>query len=216
MKRIGLVLAAVLGLVACGGDDGGGSSGGGSFGAISNAIAMPTGTVDMATAPSIGMEFEKIQNSSAGGERFEQAGSSTQMIACPSGGTQTFSASGSQGSGTVNYVYDNCCYSAGCCFSGDGQWFYSTMQGAEYSYCGNYDVALSCGGEGGSNVSYEGCVGANGQWTYVVRVEGETFAVNGNYSSGNGTLEIRGANGMYSCTYTNGTGSCTGDGSFSF
>lgn len=214
MKRLGLVLA-VLGLVACGGDDGdGGGSGGGSFTAIQSAIEMPTGTVDMSTAPAIGEEFEKIRSSGAGGERFEQA-SQQQMMACPSGGSMTTNASGSQSAATVSTVYDACCYQADCCFSGDSTWFFSNVQGAAYSYCGSYSLATTCGAQEG-NITYEGCFDGTGAWTYVVRVGDETFSVSGNYSAGNGTLEIRGANGDYTCTYTNGTGSCSGDGSFSF
>lgn len=217
MKRMGLVLAALLGLSACGGDDGGGSSsGGGSFGAISSAIAMPTGTVDMATAPTIADEFEKIRSSSAGGERFEQS-SQNIMMACPSGGSSNTSVSGNQSAVTGHTTYDNCCYaSADCCFSGDSTFYYAAGGGeAEYMQCVEYAVSTTCGGSS-ANVDYEGCFSNTGEWTYVVRVEGDTFAVSGNYGGGNGTLTIRGENGNFTCTYSGGAGSCTGDGSFSF
>jgi hypothetical protein len=217
MKRTGLVLAALLGLVACGGDDGegGGSPGGGSFGAISDAIAAPTGTVDMSTAPAIAEEFEAIQQGGAMGERFEQAsGSQTITQACASSGEILITAMGSQTSSSSVFTYNDCCQTAGCCLNGDGTTYVTNAGGSAYNVCAEYAITASCGGEP-STVSYEGCQGAMG-WTYVVRVEGESFAVSGNYSNGNGTLEIRGENGMYSCTYSNGTGSCTGDGSFAF
>lgn len=217
MKRAVLVLAAVLGLTACGGDDGeGSSSGGGSFGAIADAIAAPTGTVDMETVPAIADEFEKVRSGSAGGERFEQS-SQNIMMNCPAGGTSNTSVSGNQNAVTGNTTYDNCCYaSADCCFSGDSTFYYAAGGGeSEYMQCVEYAVTTTCGGST-ANVDYEGCFSNTGEWTYVVRIEGESFAVSGNYSGGNGTLEIRGANGNYSCTYTNGAGSCTGDGSFSF
>jgi hypothetical protein len=220
MKRLGLVLA-VLGLVACGGDDGdGGGSGGGSFGAIANSIAMPTGTVDMETVPAIADEFEKVRSGSAGGERFEQSNQNI-MMACPAGGSSNTMASGNQSAVTGHVTYDNCCYtSADCCISGDSTFYFST-NGAQsdstqnYMQCVEYAVTSTCGGSA-VNLDYEGCFSNTGVWTYVVRIEGESFAVSGNYSGGNGTLEIRGANGNYTCTYTNGSGSCTGDGSFSF
>jgi hypothetical protein len=217
MKRTGLVLAALLGLVACGGDDGdgGGSSGGGSYGAIANAIAMPTGTVDMDTAPAIAEQFEQISSNGSGGERFEQAGAGAQTIQCTAGGTQTVSGSGNQSGGMGTVVFNDCCMEATCCISGDATTYYSTGGTSDYTYCYQYDVTATCGGSA-STVNYEGCLGGAGGWTYVVRVDGETFAVSGNYSGGNGTLTISGENGDYTCTYSNGTGSCTGDGSFSF
>jgi len=220
MQKTGLglifVAALAVGLVACGGDDGdGSSSGGGSFGAIANSIAMPTGTVDMTSAPAIAEEFELIQSSNANGDRFEQGSGQTITMNCPEGGNFTTTASGNQQAVTGQFTYNACCYQAGCCFSGDGT-FYYTMDGAsDYSQCFQYDLSTSCEGSS-ANISYEGCLSGAGEFTYVVRVSGETFAVSGNYSNGSGTLDIRGENGEFTCTYSNGMGSCTGDGSFSF
>jgi hypothetical protein len=202
-----------------GGDDSEPSSGGGSFTAIADSIAKPSGQLAASNATDVADEFAKISMTGAAGGRrtTQQAGGQTQEIACTAGGKQTITASGSQSGGHAVIKYDNCCYQASCCFNGGGDWYYAAQAGASYSFCGSYNMTLSCGTEGSASVKYEGCVGMDGKWVYVVRVDGKTFAVTGNYSNGNGTLEITGANGSFSCTYSNHTGSCTGSsGNFSF
>jgi hypothetical protein len=213
-------VSAVCGLwvVACGGGDDDGSSGGGSYSDIANSIAKPTGTLAASNAASVATEFESIgENGAPGGSR-TQANSGSTTQACTYGGNISISASGSQSGGTGTFKYNNCCYtSANCCFNGDGNMYYSTQQGAgSFSYCAKYNIKYSCAGQNAS-INYSGCFGTDGKWTYVVTVGGKTFAVNGNYSNGSGTLEITGSNGKYTCTYSNGTGSCTGSGgNFSF
>lgn len=216
MRIYNYVGLTVLGLglfAACGGDDDEGSSGGGSYSSISESISAPSGTVDATTVGDIGEEFAKISSASAGGVREDAVAQSsqTQEMACPAGGTQTSTASGTQDNATVTIDLDACCYTEGCCTTGGGTWYFAGAQGAEYSICGSYDVTSSCQGSTVS-LDYSGCIGSNGQWVYVVEVAGETYAVSGNYANGNGMLEITGANGTWTCTYANGAGNCTGTG----
>jgi hypothetical protein len=211
---LGAALIAIAGSIAgCGGDDKG--SRGGSFANIASAIESPTGTVDESTAPEVGAEFEKVsQVSPAGGMRRDaqtaQSGSTSQS--CPEGGNFSVQSSGSQSSGQAAISYDNCCFIEGCCFDGSGQMYFSSEQGAEYSYCASYDLDYSCEGTTAA-IDFEGCFGTTGELIYVIEVDGETYSVSGSYSGGSGTLEIHGANGTWNCTYSNGGGSCTGSGS---
>jgi hypothetical protein len=207
-----------LGIAGCGGDDNDKGSGGGSFAAISESLAEPSGTVDATTAADIGEEFGKVSSAGAGGLRNEQVAQSqqTQTMSCPAGGTYTVTASGSESSGRATLDYNSCCYTAGCCTDGSGDWYYSSSQTASYSICGSYNLEYSCEGVEAS-LEYSGCLSSTGEWVYRVEVDGETYAVSGSYYDGTGTLEIEGANGSWTCTYNNGAGSCTGTGgNFSF
>ncbi len=210
------LIALSLGIMACGdsgGSNGAAKRGGESYTAIRDALASPTGTVSASTAPEIGVEFEKVTGTSSTAKQ-KQASAQTQT--CSGGGTISVTAEGDQNSATSVIDYDNCCEST-CCTDGGGVWYFSTVQGSEYSYCGNYKLQISCETSETTSVQYEGCVGSSGTWVYVVRVGGETYAVTGSYYDGNGTLEVTGANGSFSCTYTDGSGSCTGTGgSFDF
>lgn len=213
MVRVNRASAAFAWLLvaACGSDSdskaGGGSS---SYDAIASAISKPTGTVSESTAPQIAAEYEKILDPSA-----SDASKQNQTIACSGGGDITVVASGSGNSGNVTASYNDCCESS-CCLNGGYDYYYAAGAGAAFSYCGSYQVQVDCGSGTESDLQYDGCFGADGEWTYVVRVAGETYAVSGTYIGGSGTLEIRGANGEFTCTYTDGSGSCTGDGEFSF
>jgi hypothetical protein len=202
----------------CGGDDEG--SRGGSFTSIASAIESPSGTVDETTAPEVGTEFEKVsQVSLAGGTRkdAQTAQSSSGTQSCPEGGSFNVEGSGNQSSGEATVSYDDCCFIEDCCFDGNAEMYFSSGDGAaEYTYCASYDLDYSCEGDS-ATISFEGCFGTMGQLIYVIEVEGETYSVSGNYSGGSGMLEIRGANGTWNCTYSNGGGSCSGSGgSFTF
>lgn len=215
LTRSSLLLGTLV-IAACGGDgDGGGKAakGGQSFDAITSAVQAPTGTVDETTAPDVAAEFEKIGQSSAAKQK--QAGS--QDVACPNGGSIRTSAEGSGNNVRSELVYDNCC-SEGCCSDGSALTYVSGSETAEYAYCATYDLTYSCAEEDeNTRVVYEGCAGNDGSWIYAVRVGGKSYAVTGSYSNGNGTLEVTGENGHFSCTYTEYSGSCTGDaGSFDF
>jgi hypothetical protein len=211
----------VLGLTAaaCGGDDDKGTSGrSASYQDISASLAEPSGTVDADTAGDIGDEFEKVSGAApAAGLRDDQVAQSNSFTQeCDAGGSISASGSSTESSGRATYSYDNCCFTAGCCVDGDGSIYYSSTAGSSYSYCGSFDVDATCGGST-SSVSYSGCVGTDGEWVYRIEMGGETYAVSGTYSNGNGTLEITGDNGTFTCTYTNHSGSCTGSGgNFSF
>lgn len=222
LTRAGALVVGLLGL-GCGDDDSGAQAGG--FSGIQSALTEPTGMVDVDTAPAIAEEYDRIAigAGSAGGQRytseqFPQERSVTQTVSCPAGGGYTVSGSGSETGGEATVAYENCCYQDACCMSGSGTWFFSQdANTANYTYCGSYSLAMECMGFT-ENVAYEGCFGMDGRWTYVVEVEGQTFAVaaEGSYYGGEGTLTVTGANGTFVCTYSDGTGSCSGDGSFSF
>lgn len=220
MKRFTTVLGLSfvgIGAICCSSGDGGGaSSSPGSYTAISDSIAHPTGQLDKSTAGNVATEFEKVASSGAAGRRIQQSQSATETVACPSGGDYTVQVTGSQTSGQANVDYNQCCYEASCCLDGGGVWYFASGGSSEYTYCGTYDIAMNCGTDSG-NIKYEGCVGTDGSWTYVVHVSGKTYSVNGTISNGTGTLEITAANGSWTCTYTNYTGTCTGtSGDFTF
>lgn len=199
--------------IGCGGDDDDkkAPSGGGSYTGIANSIANPTGTLSEGNATSVAEEFAKISSSSLSGARLAQG--SSQTVDCDSGNITVNASSAGQGT----FTYNDCCFGE-CCFGGGGTIYFATQE-ATYSYCASYNISFECtfpdDTESGTS-TFQGCVGQEG-WVYVVRVEGETFAVTGHYSDGNGQLTITGANGTYTCTYTDGSGTCTGDGGeFSF
>jgi len=213
----GLGLSGLL-WAGCGGDDEPkGPNGAARYNAIAGSIANPTGTLDDTTAADVAREYEKISTTGAGGRRVLQSQTQSTTISCPSGGTYGISVSASQSGGVSTITYDNCCYvDASCCFSGGGDMYYSVAAGAAYSYCASYSLSVACGIASGS-ASYEGCFDTTGEWTYVIRVAGETFTVTGSLSSGSGTLSVVASNGSYTCTYTNYSGTCTGgSGSFRF
>lgn len=220
IKRcVGLVFACglVSGVLAACGDDGG-SGVGGSYASIAGAIEAPSGTVDASSAATIGDEFEKLSGANlAGGMREDAqvAQTTSGTEACDAGGSVSYSGSGNESSGSARGTFDSCCFTAGCCTDGSMDMYYSSEQGAEYMFCGSYDLSYSCEGVD-ADVTFSGCFGTSGEWVYVVEVNGETYAVSGTYSDGNGTLEIRGENGTWTCTYTDGSGECTGSGGDSF
>jgi hypothetical protein len=217
------IMAFGLGFLAVGtfccssGDSGSASnSGASSYGAISDSISHPTGQLDKTNTANVAAEFEKIASSSAAGRRIQGSSSANQEVSCPSGGKYTVNVSGTQTAAQANVTYDDCCYEASCCLNGGGVWYFSSDASTSYSYCGTYDISVSCGSDSGA-VKYEGCYGSDGIWTYVVHVSNKTYAVSGTYSNGTGTLKITAANGSWTCTYTNNSGTCTGaSGDFSF
>ncbi|HTV24023.1 MAG TPA: hypothetical protein VMG12_35270 [Polyangiaceae bacterium] len=207
------LVALASGFAGCGSDDDGGSRGG-SFADITSAIESPTGTVDATTAADVGVEFEKAaQANIAGGMRrdAQTAQSSSGTVDCPAGGNLSAAGSGDQSSGHSTATYNGCCVSANCCLDGSADIYFSTQQGAAYTYCGSYDLSYACEGTT-TQLRYEGCLSAMGKQVYVIEVEGDSYAVSGTYSNGSGTLEITGENGTWTCTYSSGSGSCSGTG----
>jgi hypothetical protein len=95
--------------------------------------------------------------------------------------------------------------------------YYTSDQSADYQYCASYDMDYSCRGSSAS-VDYSGCFSLSGEAIVLIDVDGDSYAVTGHRSSGTGTLEIRGANGTWTCNFTAGAGSCSSSagGSFSF
>lgn len=202
---------------ACGGDgdSGGAAAPTGSYEAVASAIEAPTGTVDETTVGDVGEEFGKATSAGVGGER-QVKQSQSQEMACAAGGKLSYTASGTQENVQVNFVYDGCCQEASCCFDGGGTVYQASAAGAAYSTCANYDITAECEGQSLA-INYSACVGTDGVQTYAIVVNGSTYAVSGTYYNGSGTLTIRGENGTWECTYTDGSGSCTGTGGdFSF
>jgi major membrane immunogen (membrane-anchored lipoprotein) len=200
-------LAVSFVLAACGSSDSNSKSGSsGSYTAVANAVEHPTGTLSSGNVVSVADAFEKIE-SGAAGRRLQGGSTQTQTESCPSGGSYTVTASGSNSSGTADLKYDNCCYSEGCCINGSGAFYYSTdsSTASEYSICGSYNLTVACGSDSGA-LNYQG----SGEWIYVVTVDGKTYSVTGSYSNGSGTLTITDSKDTWTCTYTDHTGTCTG------
>ena len=197
-----------------------GSSGGkaDSYSSITEELAKPTGTVDEASVAKIGEKFEAAANTPAMGVRDDDqtAATGSATVSCPSGGNFTATGSGNQSSGHGTIKYNDCCYTAGCCADGTATVYYSSAQSAEFTSCATYDMDSSCAGTSVS-LKYSGCVSLNGM-VLLIDIDGDSYAVTGSRSNGTGTLEITGANGKWSCTFSSGSGSCTSStgGSFQF
>jgi hypothetical protein len=156
----------------------------------------------------------------AGGRKLDPAASAAQTVSqpCPNGGTISVTANQASANAiTENFSYNNCCESADCCFNGGGDLYYSGSGSTAGSFCESFHVTAVCSGQPVVE-NFSLCEdGTTGMINYLVEVDGDSFAVSGSYSNGTGTLMITGANGAFTCTYTNHTGSCTGtNGSFTF
>jgi hypothetical protein len=212
--------AAAVGLwgvvTGCGSDGGSKAS---SFSGITEEISKPTGTVDEASVAKIGEKFEAASKTPAMGVRDDDqtaaSGSATATRDCPSGGSATVTGNANESNGRVTLKYNHCCYSEGCCADGSGTVYYSSAQSSSFTYCANYDMDSTCAGTSLS-IEYSGCLSASGM-VLLIDVDGESYAVTGSRSNGSGTLEITGANGKWTCTFSSGSGSCSGPGgNFSF
>lgn len=230
-KKLGWVLmgsVAALGLAACGGGGGSKATGFTSGAALQSAMNSPTGTVEPETVGGIAKAFQASNESD--GPAFgirqkkqpQQSGSQTQE--CASGGSMTVS-------GTVNGdVYDikaqlnNCDEGTGCKLNGSIAIFGSASEAdEEFTGCFSYDVsgvctdALETGASGSVSLQFSGCIDtASGSFVYLIEYEGETYTVSGSYSDGSGTLTITGANGSWTCTFTDDAGSCESSAGESF
>jgi len=213
---IGLFAAAGLGC-------GGGSSKPASYADISASFAHPTGTLAATNADAVAKAYQASLSSGAGvgGRKLDQKVSAVvQTAACAVSGSYTINvAQASSTAVSESITYNNCCQSAGCCYSGPANVYYASGGAAAGAFCENFQLTGTCSGLPLSE-SYSFCEdGTTGTINYLVQVDGESFAVSsgGSYSNGNGTLMITGKNGAFSCTYTNDTGSCTGTtGTFTF
>ncbi|HMA97230.1 MAG TPA: hypothetical protein VKP30_31310 [Polyangiaceae bacterium] len=214
--RTGLALSAIIaaGLsVACGSDDSS-SPTTASYADLVSAIQSPTGSVSAATAPKVAEEFAKVNSSGLNGTRRIQESQDVSAQICTSGGSAKAEGSGNSSSGNVTVRYSSCCMSEGCCINGTVGTVYNSdgsSSAAGYSYCMSYDVSVSCNAESAS-VKSAGCLNSSGEFEYSITVEGKTYSVSGYYSDGNGELTITGANGKWTCSYTDGAGECKGTG----
>jgi len=212
---IGIGLFAVAGL-GCGG-----SSKPASYADISASFAHPTGTLAATNADAVAKAYQTSQTAGTGpaGRRLDSRSSAvTESVACPNGGSINVNVDqASQQSVSESFTYANCCETADCCLNGSGNLYYAAAGTAAGSFCESFQITGTCSAVPVSE-NYSICSnGTTGTISYLVEVNGESFAVSGNYSSGNGTLTITGKNGMFTCTYTNDTGSCTGtSGTFTF
>lgn len=211
-------IAVSSALVACGSSDDSKSGASGSYSEVANAVAHPTGTLSTTNATSVADAFEKAAAGSvASGRRLQATQSASQTEQCPNGGNITISVSGNESAATEDLKYNSCCESKDCCINGGGTFYFSSSSGSsDYTMCGSYDLNVACGTDSGS-LKYQGCLGTSGEWTYVVTVDGKTYSVSGSYAGGSGTLKITDSKDTWTCTYSDGSGSCTGtSGDFSF
>ena len=181
-----------------------------SYSSITQEISKPTGTVDQASAAKIGEKYEAASKTPAMGVRDDnQTADASASItrSCPSGGNFTFTGSGNESNGRATTKYNDCCYSEGCCLDGNGTIYYASAQSSEFTFCANYDMDSSCAGTSVS-LAYSGCLSASGM-VLLIDVDGDSYAVTGSRSNGTGSLEITGANGKWTCTFSSGSGSCS-------
>lgn len=208
--------ACVLGAasLSCGGggDDGagGGSGGGDSYADISTSLSKPSGTLASSNAVSVAEAYQKAGPGGGGFEDDEKQVKQVNGVAsqsCAAGGTMDTKTSGvTQDSVHAVVAYNKCCQEKDCCLDGDADVFYAP--GGTYQYCTAYDVTSTCGGQS-QRVNTQGCFSAAG-WTYLVKVDGKTYTVAGNYANGSGKLTIQDASATWTCNYSNNKGSCTG------
>jgi hypothetical protein len=211
---ISVVTVAIFGTalaIGCGSDDDKGSgSAAPSYQDLSAKVQQPTGTVDATTVGPVAQEYASMNSASFNGSR-DYAESGTTTEACTASGNMTASGTGNENAANVSIDYNDCCETASCCYDGTMHMVYSDDGGGSMSYCADYAVEYACEGVNMS-VNYAMCTQANGTVGYSVEVAGETYTVSGNYIDGNGQLTITGANGSWTCSYTNDTGTCTGTG----
>lgn len=215
---MGIGLFAVAGL-GCGG----GGKPPASYNEISASFAHPTGTLAATNADAVAQAYQASLSSglnTAAGRRLAPQTSATQTVseACPNGGNLSVTVNqASSNAISEAFQYNNCCETADCCVNGGGNLFYSAAGSSSGSFCEAFQVTSVCSGQS-ADENFSLCEdGTTGMISYLVQVNGQSFAVSGSYSYGSGTLTITGANGTFTCTYTNDTGSCTGtSGSFTF
>lgn len=210
-RKLGLFVSMIIGsaaMVACGGGGGSGSPAAGfdSVEDLTAAMDSPTGTVDATTATPVAEEFQNItENGSALGSGFggirQKAQAESASIDCSGGGSID-----AEGDETRVHATYNSCSEGGCVIDGEISIFISTA--GSYSGCYSFDVSATCDAESVSAVGSYCVNGTTGTVEYLVDVNGETYTVSGYYADGTGELTIRGANGTYTCTYTDGAGSC--------
>ena len=208
---IGLFTVAGLGC-------GGGSSKPASYADISASFAHPTGTLAATNADTVAKAYQASLTAGAGpaGRRLEQKTSAQAVVeACPAGGNISVDVkSATSQAVSETFSYNNCCETADCCLNGGGDVYYAGAGTAAGSFCESFHITGTCSAQPLSE-TYSICSDASGAVSYLVEVEGESFAVSATgstYSNGNGMLTITGKNGTFTCTYTNDTGSCTGTG----
>jgi len=209
---IGIGLIAIAG-VGCGG--GGSKGGGGSYNAVMASFAHPTGTLAATNAVAVAQAYQTSQTSGLGtaaGERLDQKSSPISgSMACPAGGTETYDLEEASASAiSESWTYANCCSSAGCCYNGSGDLFYSAAGTTATAFCESFQLTGTCQSLP-VNANYSICEdGTTGTINYLVQVGGQTFAVSGSYSAGYGTLTITDMNGTFTCSYSADHGSCSG------
>lgn len=114
--------------------------------------------------------------------------------------------SGCQSDCVIDYSYDSCSFEeGGCVIDGDGSIWISSLSlyGGEMAFTFSGSV---CGEPVDVSYYFDGKY-----FWYVVEVNGETFAVRGNYSNGYGEVYIKDSTGVeYYCTIENDVASCEG------
>lgn len=217
-RKLGLFVSMVFGsvaMVACGGGGGNAASGFDSAEDLAEAMDSPTGTVDAATATPVAEEFAKVQSSGLGGIRQKVQEQSSGSIPCSGGGDISYE--GNETRVDANY---NACVEGDCTIDGQLRAFVSSATSTAVDACYTMNASITCGVES-ATVAGSFCMSVNGETgeytiEYLIDVNGNTYVVSGYYSNGTGELTIRGANGTYTCTYTDGSGSCVDEGGAEF
>ncbi len=214
-RKLGLFVSMVIGsaaMIACGGGGGSGSPAA-DFDSVEDlaaAMDAPTGTVDATTAKPVADEFQAFSENGGGLSALAGGFAGVRQKAQAASASEDCSGGGSISVDTDEQTYMeysfNSCVESDCTIDGGFQYFIGAS--GSYSACFVFDLSVQCAEESASAAGSYCQNGETGVVEYLIAVNGETYTVSGYYSNGTGELTIRGANGTYTCTYTDGAGSC--------
>lgn len=188
-----------------------------SFESLVASLESPTGVVSADSVVDVAHAYEQALLAPISAFRAFYGGGDDAAV-CPSGGSINVESDTRRRRQSATITYDNCCVEIDVCLDGEIGQYYSSESSAAYQYCASYDLSVTAAYLGGvfwlrSTV----CLSVSGLSLYGIDIESGTFTVSGDYYAGEGTLEIRGDNGAWSCTFRDDHGSCTYAGeTFSF
>jgi len=238
MKKILAMALAVAFTVGCG-------TSGTSYSELKNKMDHPTGTLSKDNSKSVALALAKAQKNQPPAVSVGTQGALTSgltnngnddPIKCEDPGTSSYSGGAvhinctCEEGGTVVYSVDTGSYqSGGSCTTvykySDCKIDNEVSDGTGYVYmadCGNYKGGVCYkfdGTVGGEALNMEACVDQNNKMWFLIDVDGQGYAVSGDYDpeTGDGEWYVKDQGGEWHCTASSGHGSCKGPGgSFEF